>query len=98
MKDKDNYDYLRGFVAGFETDKELADKDDLPEGFNNLNEVWDRVYELGGQQNAKVTIVNVEVEPTKHSLQSKCKFELSNGECIMFLFPSNLTLKDWEKL
>ena len=101
MKDKDNYDYLRGFIDGKASD---GHKDILPEGLNSYDEVYERMYILSLRKNGerttrpKITIVDVEIGPTKLPFQSKCKLELSNGEYIMFLFPNNITLKEWEKL
>jgi len=45
MKDKDNYYYLKGFINGYSI-QEFATENDFPDGFKNINEVWDRMTEL----------------------------------------------------
>ncbi len=45
IPDKDNYDYLRGFIDG-EGVQEPKGKDDYPNGFNDINEIMDRMWEL----------------------------------------------------
>jgi hypothetical protein len=56
LPDADNYDYLRGFVDGYGGEEP---HDVFPNGFNNINEVWDRMYELKG--NEAFTIYNEEL-------------------------------------
>ena len=47
LPDADNYDYLRGFVDGYGGEEP---HDVFPNGFNDINEVWDRMYELKGNE------------------------------------------------
>jgi hypothetical protein len=76
-KDKDNYYYLKGFIDGQGSD---GHKDSLPEEFNNINEVMDRMHELEGWKKDKETfdnllevitnkIINIEVGETKKEKQ-----------------------------
>ena len=43
LPDKDNYDYLRGFCDGYGGEEP---HDSFPEGFNDINTVHDRMWEL----------------------------------------------------
>ena len=45
MKDRDNYDYLRGLIVGLLC-KEFEGKSRYPEGFDNISEIYDRLAEL----------------------------------------------------
>ena len=47
LPDADNYDYLRGFVDGYGGGEP---HDVFPDGFKDINEVWDRMYELKGNK------------------------------------------------
>lgn len=47
LPDADNYDYLRGFIDGHGGEEP---HDVFPDGFNDINEVWDKVYELKGNE------------------------------------------------
>lgn len=47
LPDKDNYDYLRGFSDGYGGQEP---HDCFPEGFKDINEVMDRMWELGKQR------------------------------------------------
>lgn len=49
LPDKDNYDYLRGFIDG-EGLQEPKHKDDYPGEFNGINEMIDRMWELKGNE------------------------------------------------
>ncbi len=67
LPDADNYDYLRGFVDGYGGEEP---HDVFPNGFNNINEVWDRMYELKG--NEAFTIYNEElVKEQTNNLQER---------------------------
>lgn len=52
-----NYDYLRGFIDGYGGDEPHGI---MPDGFNNINEVWDRMYELKGNEKELYTREDVE--------------------------------------
>lgn len=43
LPDVDNYDYLRGFIDGYGGEEP---HDVFPDGFKDINDVWDRMYEL----------------------------------------------------
>ena len=43
LPDVDNYDYLRGFVDGYGGEEP---HDVFPDGFKDINDGWDRMYEL----------------------------------------------------
>ena len=43
MMDRDNYEYLRGFVDGYGGQEP---HECFPDGFKDINEVWDRMWEL----------------------------------------------------
>ena len=45
LPDRDNYHYLRGFIEG-EGVQEPIGKDDYPDSFNNINEIYDKIREL----------------------------------------------------
>ena len=47
LPDKDNYDYLRGFSDGYGGPEP---HECFPEGFKDINEVMDRMWELGEQR------------------------------------------------
>ena len=47
LPDADNYDYLRGFVDGYGGEEP---HDGFPDGFKDINEVWDRMYKLKAQR------------------------------------------------
>ena len=47
LPDKDNYDYLRGFSDGYSGPEP---HECFPEGFKDINEVMDRMWELGEQR------------------------------------------------
>ena len=67
LPDADNYDYLRGFVDGYGGEEP---HDVFPNGFNNIYEVWDRMYELKG--NEAFTIYNEEsVKEQTNNLQER---------------------------
>lgn len=55
--DASNYDYLRGFIDGYGGEEPHGI---MPDGFNNINEVWDRVYELKGNEEKLYTRKEVE--------------------------------------
>jgi len=43
IPNSDNVDYLQGLVDGYGGNEPIHE---LPEGFKDINEVWDRLYEL----------------------------------------------------
>lgn len=47
LPDADNYDYLRGFIDGYGGEEP---HDVFPDGFKDINEVWDKMYELKGNE------------------------------------------------
>lgn len=47
LPDADNYDYLRGFIDGYGWEEH---RDCFPDGFKDINDVLDRVYELKGNE------------------------------------------------
>jgi hypothetical protein len=49
IADKDNYDYLRGWLDGHI--QEPISEEDYPEGFKNYDEVYDRMWELKDAEN-----------------------------------------------
>ena len=47
LPDADNYDYLRGFIDGYGGEEP---HDVFPDGFKDINGVWDKMYELKGNE------------------------------------------------
>ena len=45
--DAENIDYLRGFIDGYGGEEPHGV---MPDGFNDINEVWDKMYELKGNE------------------------------------------------
>jgi hypothetical protein len=92
MKDRDNYDYLRGFVDG--EGNELDDS--LPVGFNSIHDVRNRALELihefthGKKESSeskhleKTTIVDVKIKGTAVPHIQVCVLTLSDGQEIDF--------------
>jgi hypothetical protein len=47
LPDAENIDYLRGFIDGYGGEEPHGV---MPDGFNDINEVWDKMYELKGNE------------------------------------------------
>ena len=45
--DAENIEYLRGFIDGYGGEEP---HDVMPDGFNDINEVWDKMDELKGNK------------------------------------------------
>jgi hypothetical protein len=47
LPDAENIDYLRGFIDGYGGEEPHGV---MPDGFKDINEVWDKMYELKGNE------------------------------------------------
>lgn len=47
LPDSENVDYLRGFIDGYGGEEP---HNVMPDGFKDINEVWDKMYELKGNE------------------------------------------------
>lgn len=46
LPDTENIDYLRGFIDGYGGEEPHGV---MPDGFNDINEVWDKLHQLKGK-------------------------------------------------
>ena len=46
LPDTENIDYLRGFINGYGGEEPHGV---MPDGFNDINEVWDKLHQLKGK-------------------------------------------------
>jgi len=59
MKDSENLDYLRGFVDGHGGEEP---HNDFPEGFNDINEVTEKMFELQKLSNSRYEKTTIELD------------------------------------